>query len=397
MSFTGMVERLNNIAYQQGPHSNFNPRSVSVDIHTPEELAAVNQFLVTLGREVSAGARQQPGPSNFSNEPYFDTSHLTQLGLSGMPGLPGSNNNFSDAPYMHQQQQQYPNNNYHPTRVQHPQNQYMYGTMDEPHLSYPSPNEYGPRRPSSNKYPPNFSNQHYHHPTPPLESSSPHSSVSTPITTTPPQVPMMINDYEHEYLRSSRGAPAVAQLAPPEYMTKNMRTMVQLKSLPGAHLSDRPPPPVEPKLPLTLQRNRASSSTSGALSSKSSSLYPLLTSGDKQYKLPPLQKMYRSPSPPSRESSPSSTESSPRIQPTVLPSLRSIAPVSGGRSPESDELSRNIDRIHLDRSRSGGSNSVSPDDRKRHAQLILDLLVNINNDFKSRHSGHSRDVDMAAV
>ncbi|EEB96700.1 hypothetical protein MPER_04122, partial [Moniliophthora perniciosa FA553] len=58
-SFTGMAERLNNLAYP--PHGNggnnptgtFNPRSVSLDIRTPEELAAVNQFLVTLGRDVS--------------------------------------------------------------------------------------------------------------------------------------------------------------------------------------------------------------------------------------------------------------------------------------------------------------------------------------------------------
>ncbi|KII94164.1 hypothetical protein PLICRDRAFT_36400 [Plicaturopsis crispa FD-325 SS-3] len=35
--------------------ANFNPRSVSLDIRTPEELAAVNEFLVTLGRDVAHG------------------------------------------------------------------------------------------------------------------------------------------------------------------------------------------------------------------------------------------------------------------------------------------------------------------------------------------------------
>ncbi|KAF9040390.1 hypothetical protein BDZ89DRAFT_919588, partial [Hymenopellis radicata] len=49
-----MAERLNHLAYsyQQNP-ANFNPRSVSLDIRTPEELAAVNEFLVTLGRNVA--------------------------------------------------------------------------------------------------------------------------------------------------------------------------------------------------------------------------------------------------------------------------------------------------------------------------------------------------------
>ncbi|KAF4622999.1 hypothetical protein D9613_002172 [Agrocybe pediades] len=424
-----MIERLNNIAYQQGQqHHNFNPRSVSVDIRTPEELAAVNEFLITLGRDVSNGVRpqqqqqqqQQQGPSStFNNDSYFDPTHLSQLGLTGLPGLPGgaSTNSFADSQYASMQQPQQYSNTYHPSRSAHiqqqqqqqhhqQQNQYnMYTGMDDPHMSYPSPNEYGQqqqggRRPSS-KYAQNFVPQHYHHPTPPLESSSPHSSVSTPITTTPPQVPMSMPDTNFDYLRSSRGVPPVAHLAPSEYMGKNIRPIIHLKSLPGAHSSDRPLP-VEPKLPLTLHRPRmsassASGSGSDSLSSKSGPLYPLLTSGDIQYKLPPLNRMYRSPSPSSRASSPSSTNSSPRNQPTVLPSLRSIAPTSGGRSPDSDELSHNIDRIHLDRTRSGGSSSVSPDDRKRHADLILDLLVKINNDFQNRYSGHSRDVEMAAV
>lgn len=37
---------------------NFNPRAVSLDIRTPKELAAVNEFLIALGRDVSL---KQPG------------------------------------------------------------------------------------------------------------------------------------------------------------------------------------------------------------------------------------------------------------------------------------------------------------------------------------------------
>ncbi|KDR85408.1 hypothetical protein GALMADRAFT_132105 [Galerina marginata CBS 339.88] len=391
-----MAERLNNIAYQQGgavPNtSNFNPRSVSLDIRTPEELAAVNEFLVTLGRDVSGGNRQQ-NSSNFAAENYFDPANLSHLGLAGMPGMPTASSNFSESLYGNTQQPQYAANggnmNYHSSRppIQQQTQYNMYSGMNEP-MSYTPPNEYGQRRPS-NKYAPNtFPTQHYHHPTPPLESNSPHSTVSTPVTTTPPQLPLSMPD-TFDYLRPSRGAPAVAHLAPPEYMTKSMRPMIPLKSVPTAsHLHDRPPPTVEPKLPLSLHRP----ATSSISLSKPGSLYPLLTSGDVQYKLPPLNKMYRSSSPPSpsresRASTPSSTHSSPLIQATVLPGIRSIAP--GGRSPDSDDLSHNIARIELDRTK-----DIPVDQRKRHAELILDLLVSINDEYKSRLSRGSRDVEM---
>ncbi|CAL1694159.1 unnamed protein product [Somion occarium] len=152
-----MVERLNTIAQSQslsnatgrrvtvGPpsmnQSNFNPRSVSFDIRSPEELAAVNEFLITLGRDVSQappGARHPqsvqshhsphglhnghtPHPSHNPHNmhsqqshagppppppglsasaqndynaaaQYFDTADLTQLGLTGMPGVPSAPN-----------------------------------------------------------------------------------------------------------------------------------------------------------------------------------------------------------------------------------------------------------------------------------------------------------------
>ncbi|KIJ29324.1 hypothetical protein M422DRAFT_188568, partial [Sphaerobolus stellatus SS14] len=77
--------------------SNFNPQQINVDIRTPEELAAVNNFLITLGRDVTGGSdprgsipsiKQESGHGSMSNEGlFFDQNSLAQLGLSGMPGI----------------------------------------------------------------------------------------------------------------------------------------------------------------------------------------------------------------------------------------------------------------------------------------------------------------------
>ena len=99
-----MAERLNSMAYNEPPASNysspgFNPCSVSLDIRTPEELAAVNEFLLALGRDVSGLPNRSVAPSQsptFPTENYFDPSNLSQLGLAGMPGIPSS---FVDTPY----------------------------------------------------------------------------------------------------------------------------------------------------------------------------------------------------------------------------------------------------------------------------------------------------------
>jgi hypothetical protein len=358
-----MAERLNNIAYQQtntgAQPVNFNPRSVSLDIRTPEELAAVNEFLVALGRDVS-GTNVRP---SFTPESYFDPANLSQLGLTGMPGIGPTN--FSETTYNNNSHYLNNNNSYPSARSSHPPTQYnnVYNNMNEPSINYSANSEY--RRPSGKLGNPPFPSQHYH--TPPLENSSPNSSGSSP----PPQALSMPDNFD--YLRASRGAPAVAQLAPPEYMTMSKRPMIPLKALPGASLAE--PHTLRPKSPLSLRRPLASTSLS-----KPGSLYPLLTSGDIQYKLPPLNKIYRSPSPSSRESTPSSTHSSPIPQSTVLPGIRSIA-------PECDDL--DIGCIELERTK-----DISQEERKRHAKLILDLLVSINHDFKTRHKATSEDVEM---
>ncbi|KJA25822.1 hypothetical protein HYPSUDRAFT_37305, partial [Hypholoma sublateritium FD-334 SS-4] len=404
-----MAERLNHLAYTQGTghHSpNFNPRSVSLDIRTPEELAAVNEFLITLGRDVSAVPGRHngvPSQSTFTSpESYFDPNNLSQLGLTGMPGLPA--NTFSDHAYSNPGPQ-YSNPNAYSSRSTHsmpqqqPQQSYNSNIyMNEPSIGY-NPNDYSNphagRRANAHRYSQPF-NAHYNHPTPPLESGgSPPSSVSTPATTTPPQVPMSMPD-TFDYLRPARGPSSVAQLAPHEYMSKpHVRPMIPLKSLPPR---ERTLPPVTQLPPLRERDHRARPAPPPSAVASSSSapargpLYPLLMEeGDRAFRLPPLKDMYRSPSPPSRASTPSSAESSPRM----LPGIHHIAGGStsaGPRSPEPDELSRGVGSLEL---------AQDERERRRHAALILDLLVKVNKDFKSRYAGGGggsmRDVEMAAA
>jgi hypothetical protein len=227
-----------------------------------------------------------------------------------------------------------------------------------------------------------------------------------------------------DMLRPTRGAPVVAQLAPHDYYGKTMRQIIPLKSVPTLPRPERGASTVEPRLPLSMHRAAGASSSSSSnaragpssavsissriqmpsASSKPGSLYPLLTSGDAQYKLPPLNRNFRSPSPESRASTPSSTHSSPHTRTHTLPSIHALAAGarSGERSPvntsmdmAADEtLVRKVRGIELEHARGDG---VSADERRRHAKLIMDLLVSINDDFKSRWQPRSRDVEMAAV
>ncbi|KAF9502430.1 hypothetical protein BDN71DRAFT_1459780 [Pleurotus eryngii] len=419
-----MAERLNNLAYAQhvanAHRQQFNPRSVSLDIRTPEELAAVNEFLLTLGRDVASGSRyhssSSPTTSTGFSDSYFDASTLGQLGLTGMPGLPGSESFPSDNGYTGPASHGFGSNSYHPptSRSSHPSVQpspYVYPAMHDPSsLTYPPANDYpsSARRISSKFGPPSssFSGQNYHHPTPPLESGSPHSAVSTPVNSTPPQIPMTVPDNAaaFDYMRVSRGAAPVAHLAPVDYMGKSMRTIVPLKSVPSSRAE-----PVESKLPKSSHPGPPAKLTPAfafSSSSKSGSLYPLLTSGDAEFKLPPLK--YRSPSPESSVSTPSTTHSpSPPPQSTTLPGIRSIASptLSARRSPEqSEELARKIGRIELE----SRTREIPLDERKSHAELIRNLLVAINTDFKERyeslnthsrpsHTHHIKDVEMATT
>ncbi len=86
----------------------------------------------------------------------------------------------------------------------------------------------------------------------------------------------------------------------------------------------------------------------------------------------------------------------------MLPSIHTLAGsgsgAAGPRSPEPDELSRGV-----------GSLELAQDERERrrqHAELILNMLVKVNKDYKNRFAGGSgrgggggsmRDVEMAAA
>ncbi|KAK7463888.1 hypothetical protein VKT23_005823 [Stygiomarasmius scandens] len=442
-----MAERLNNLAYaQSAAHANhFNPRSVSLDIRTPEELAAVNEFLLTLGRDVSSTMRPNHGHSqshsgSLSSFPadYFDPVHLSEMGLTGMPGMPSAED---FAAYAGTSPSQY-STGAHYQRHSSNYGSSMYPVNDSHPMSHAA--EYARRSSVSSKYnqapmSSQYSQHHYHQPTPPLDSSgSPHSTVSTPINSTPPQIPMAMpmtigttpDAAAFDYLRAPRGPGPVVGLVPQDYMGKDMRPIVPLKSIPG---------PLEPKVQTGAHQGtpaKLSSETSRKISltpapstsenpSPSSSLYPLLTSGDAQYKLAPLNSMYRSSSAQpsassSRESSPASSSISPEhssapspsSKSTYLPSLRSIASIPA--KGESEDLANQVEKVELASGSAAASPTPSPrpaarkffdvvekrnipaEERQKHAEFIKDLLLTINEDFRRRY-GTGKKVDAMDV
>lgn len=413
--YLGMAERLNSLINdsQLGTPSqplDFNPRSVAVQIRTPEELAAVNDFLVTLGQDVAAGTRsQRNSQSQVLSDDFFDPINLSQLGLAGMPGVLG-NNNYTESSYPTDVSHSYSANNSYPMGKSNnpsvPTTQYSaYGATSHP-SSYQAPNDYVShqnRRPIKQyAQTPNSSySSRYHHPPSSLEINSPHSTASVPGTITP-HTAISGNTAVFDYLRHPRGSTPVAHLAPVDYMTKTMRQVVPLRSAPGEALGR--PEPVEPKLTQPVHRGPPARLTSLSSITSSSSIYPSLDMELDQYKLPPLN--YRSSSPASRESTPSSTHSSPLSQHTVLPSLRSIASPAIGRSAVSEDLAKDVDKIEI------GNHEISLEERRRHAALLRDMLVTINQEYQKQHGlpkqvskltehqpepPSSRDVEMAAV
>jgi len=388
-----MAERLDDIAYgQPGSSNTFNPRSVSLDIRTPEELAAVNQFLVTLGRDVSAPRQSlhSSNPHSSLSPNYFDATNLAQMGLSDMPGLPGVNDFSGDQSYA--AGHQYPNGSYSSRSVPVPLSS-MYTTM-ETSLKYNS--HYNSGR-SAQQYQGSYGTHYYS--TPSMDGGSPHSTISTPVTTTP-QVPLPMSDFDFQRMRN---IPHVAHLAPPEYSSKPMRSMVALKSLPSA---DRPAL-VEPRPSLAPSSQRSIelpslSDRKPGLISKPESLYPMLTTGDKRVTLPPLSAIYRSLSsqPRSYHSAlhfheSSSAESSFRLGHAILPSFSSIDLLVPRERQCEDQLVNDVKMMDLEKRA-----LISREQRKRHADLILDLLVKINGDFKNKYGqpiSLSQDVEMATA
>ncbi|KAJ7040381.1 hypothetical protein C8F04DRAFT_1254133 [Mycena alexandri] len=349
----------------------FNPRSVSLDIRTPEELAAVNDFLITLGRDVAdSGPRPHQG------------SGFSQLGLAGIPGMPGSEppalpHDHADHSYS---QHHYSSTPYSSARStgHHPSVQYggnMYPSIDDHHSHPMYHGEYHGRR--QNKYAP-YPQPPYHNQSPPHDGGSPHSGSNH---STPPQMNLPPPDTAaFDYLRPSRGPAPIAQLAQPDFMDKSIRrdTIILLKSA-GPDGSKVAKPAVSP-------------------------------AGDDEFTLPPIKMRYRSPSPNSRASTPSAASSQGSPAPstmTILPPLHSIAPPRARSTGESEDVARQLGLIQLERRAAvaAASTATTPkaevppvlaapkptptpnpaDERRRHAELIRNLLVSINAEFRRVH------------
>jgi len=417
-----MAERLNNMVYgQESTHEHsFNPRSISFDIRTPEELAAVNEFLVTLGRDVTGVHHRNPAASDrFS--PYFDTDSLNQLGLAGMPGLPASAGSFSnDTQYTHTSAQYTAPTSYPspPTlnRSSHPSQQSHYGSVYALQNSTPathtravsaSTQDYTVNDSSPyTLYQPTAPPQSYPHSTPPLDPTSPHSSSSTPSNATPPHQPTICGSLSFDFVRAPPGAQPPIQLAAQDYSRKVMHNMLPLRSTPGS-VSE----PTEPKL----SNGAGSSQTSlpaklsplgspPTVSLSSQKIYPMLLPEDSDLKLPSLKQhheatpcklpsiteMCRPSSPPSRSpdtsrgTTPTSARSSPGLSHAVLPSLRSITEASEDGSNDEHELVRKVSKINLEHY-IAPTRDISVEERKKHAELIRSLLVKINHDYKQRY------------
>lgn len=472
-----MAERLSSLAHshaaqshatmqqQQAQHGpSFNPRSVSFDIRSPEELAAVNEFLITLGRDVTGptSVPRNMGHQEFSAaQSYFDPESLAQLGLAGMPGvpsMPGSGAEYrGDTGYGpgHGLVSQLPQTAY-PSRPTHPSLQAVqYSNGLYPHVGDLDFATAGPstrfhpqqaqRRislsPLHDEYP---THANFHQPIPthflspggydasaggasPLSS---HSSMSTPPNATPPHLSDL---HSFDYMRQSRGPPPAVHLAPVDYTQRTMRTIVPLRSAGGRDTMNKaaldPPEPVQPKWegpphvrgPLKLapeysapQVSASSSGSSSRSSSptslrKSDSLYShLLRDGDEEYKLPPISKKFHSPSPTpsdssmsrastlsppprqrregSQESDDSDVEDNERTSsspPPTLPPIRALAPAATRtRSLTEDRLAHGVGRIALD----GRAKVVSEAQRRQHAELLRDMLIAINAEYR-RHFG----------
>lgn len=84
----------------------------------------------------------------------------------------------------------------------------------------------------------------------------------------------------------------------------------------------------------------------------------------------------------SRGTTPSSSRSSPTQPQTVLPSLRSITETSEESSDE-HELVRKVGGIELDHR--SPSKDITVEQRRKHADLIRNLLVKVNFDYKQQY------------
>ena len=411
-----MADRLTSLTCTNTTGSNvggtFSPRSISLDIRSPEELAAVNQFLLTLGRDVTSTHEIRPTSSDPTYSHFFDYDQLSQLGLAGMPGISTSNttghnlNAYSSAGNQHSSQAPFYASNAS-MRTNSPlvlgvsYGGSLYPSMhDVAHSGLPSAADIDRRistgantitfaPPTPPQYPTIGHQQSspIGHMQSPLDSSPPHSSLSSP-SNTPPHVPH--TDAPVIYGRNPRRLAPPAVLAPADYATRELRPIVPLKSIPTRSPSPGDSEPSSPPSSPTVLPSPAQPPASSLLARP---LYPHLAKGDDDLRLPPLHDPYLTLSPPS---SPVRDQTTP-----VLPSLREVAASVGTSTLSSgveERLSRTLDDLKL----SGRSN----DDRAQHAALIRHWLVTINERYRAQFgtaplrpppSPIAHDVNMPAV
>lgn len=318
-----MAERLNALGY--APDSvGFDPRRVSFDVRTPEELAAVNEFLYTLNRNASARR-----PNEYPQ--YFDSASLAQLGLTT---IPGSGASFGPYPYQ-------PPGPIYPS-VNYPSHIYSPATSS---VSTPSP---------------------------------PHMSVTMPVP----------DSNSFGYLVEPRGPPPVPSLSPVNYHNSAIRDIIPLKSVPAPPPPGPVEPKLQKtlhrgppaKLTPSFSSTRGSLYPSLALSLTEGD--PKLKLPPLNYRSPSPPTASSSPQSPN---SPLSCETSPapprsRHPVTVLPSIHSIAPPPHvRRGSGSEDLTRKVAEINLDQN--SNNERMNPVD---HAKLIWELFVAINLDYKKR-------------
>ena len=378
----------------------FNPRSVSFDIHTPEELAAVNEFLITLGREVTTTTRahallsrhQARDFDDHSSHSYFNPAGLSELGLAGMPGImnsaAGSGASFNDAAiYSTSSAAGFP----HYSRQTH-----QPVTVPGINFAAPQPTSLFPDIPipffpdlasrretdsftSAVSTPSSMSDAKLESPPPFLSRSagyqspemlSPHSNLSTPPT-----------GIEFDFLRPSRGPPPISQITPFDYPTRTLRPV--LKTVPPDGRNRTEPSPSKPLRPTHTP------SRSGA-----DKLHYLLTSGsgNEECTLAPLHLRRERSSSPSTSSSRSGSSTPEPHQSTVLPSLKSVTSgISTERlasSVRDIEIDSQVDDEDEPRSTHGEGIVDKLDvqeERQEHVRLIKDLLVYFNSEYKKRH------------
>ncbi|KAH9965108.1 hypothetical protein BGW80DRAFT_1438449 [Lactifluus volemus] len=357
-----MADRLATLTYPNAtgsdPGATFNPRSVSLHISSPEELAAVNQFLLTLGRDVISVNENRPTPNGQMYSNLFDNDQLGHLGLADMPGILISNTpNHSPNAYTSADGQHSPQTSLYASNASTRGGSQVASTVSYGGSMYPSMHDVTnsdlasvagmdhrrmPAGSSGLTYaspsPPQYIHQQHSpighmHPTPPLDSGSPHSQLSSPSNSTPPHV--VNTDVTVIREHTSRRPPAA--LTPVDFATREFRPIVPLKTIQGL----------------------------------GGPLYPLLRSGDDDLRLPPLHQLRPMLSPPSSPVRDHSTH--------ILPSLREVAAGAGTSTSTSgieERLSRRLDGLKL--------NGRSSDDRAQHAAFIRDLLVTINDRYRSQ-------------